>query len=1113
MLETKLAPVMDSVIPFLEGVRTYVRTELLTETDDLLQQLRQIRTGEQRPTLRQCVELLHHVSRLWNVSRPREVGEELAMQGQTDPFHLLDALILLQSIYASEVVAQPVADEPPAPPLEPPVALEEEIVRWLDAQKGFTGFSTPSGWIIASCPDHPEHPQMTACLQRLYARFGADLGKLAADLYFAPQRWLPHYYEHPEYSVHMATILNACIVPYAPPNILERIEARITDIRRYMADPLHYSGERAEISKFSLEPPHVWVSDELMHLINSLCYSSPFSGRLQQFRHLRIWPAWMPGSLQACLNVLLALPLTPQSCALAMKLQREDYWERDVVYGGSRHHTLSRLVESSIKDTLVLLFRYGSLSYAVYQHCALLIPRELLNNCQAMARQVPEQQRDGFLQQMEHLLRRFILDIASDLTPANCYAIRAIAAETPLPLPGSDCLLLAAQAHAKLNAGPLVLEYLESYKDTVQKAIIRLVQAHDSEPTTSAQRQRLLDGLRQYPAETLKRLLPVVSANHDVLCEALNWTSVYPLLDYLKKQAGQLSPQHEDRAEADGSDLPGVDSAVLNVAEVRTLLAQIDPDNGREALDLFYEANSMRDTCTLLAAVAGWNRARVEKSLKHNALTAIKAYGLLPLERGQEELFEHYLVLQQKLKLAPKFGPQRRVSHKEAVQTALRYQARVAGYPDASLLELEMEARLSQEIAPPGRTWSAGDYTLELHITGLEVSLLIQRDGHRLKSVPPAVRKDPAYSEAQTVVKMLRAQVSRLRSELLETLIASGEALSLEHLKMLAHLTTGRALLERLILRTADGHIGLFEAGAFAVRHLDGSLHPVTSAVQIAHPYTLFEAGILAAWQREIVRLRVVQPIKQAFRELYLLTPAEETTCTYSLRFAGRSIEGRVAGRLFTQRQWRFESDYQFVIPYKIFPNMRAVFNLTGTMYHLGISGTVTTSDISFERAPWYGNANRPPGERTIPLAEVPPLNFSEAMRDADLVVSVARTQQADRPSYSNETYTARAGLLTALLADLNLTGVTLEGHFAYVQGKLARYRVHLGTAGIYIDPGTYLCIVPAAWGKTHENLFLPYADEGDDSISEVISKIFLLLADDQIKDETILRQIRAHIL
>ncbi len=73
------------------------------------------------------------------------------------------------------------------------------------------------------------------------------------------------------------------------------------------------------------------------------------------------------------------------------------------------------------------------------------------------------------------------------------------------------------------------------------------------------------------------------------------------------------------------------------------------------------------------------------------------------------------------------------------------------------------------------------------------------------------------------------------------------------------------------------------------------------------------------------------------------------------------------------------------------------------------------------------------------------------------------------------------------------------------MQGKLARYRVHLGSAVIHIEPGNYLCIVPDRWGKTHDKLFLPFADEHDSKISEIL----LLLADDRIKDESILRQIR----
>jgi hypothetical protein len=100
--------------------------------------------------------------------------------------------------------------------------------------------------------------------------------------------------------------------------------------------------------------------------------------------------------------------------------------------------------------------------------------------------------------------------------------------------------------------------------------------------------------------------------------------------------------------------------------------------------------------------------------------------------------------------------------------------------------------------------------------------------------------------------------------------------------------------------------------------------------------------------------------------------------------------------------------------------------------------------------------------------------------------------------------------LVRALIQDLSLTGISLEEHFAYVQGKLAKYRVHMGSAVIHIEPGSYLCIVPEGWGKEHKDVFLPFSDAGDRKTSEVISKIFLLMNDDKIKDESILRQIRS---
>ncbi|NED56434.1 DUF4132 domain-containing protein, partial [Micromonospora aurantiaca] len=55
--------------------------------------------------------------------------------------------------------------------------------------------------------------------------------------------------------------------------------------------------------------------------------------------------------------------------------------------------------------------------------------------------------------------------------------------------------------------------------------------------------------------------------------------------------------------------------------------------------------------------------------------------------------------------------------------------------------------------------------------------------------------------------------------------------------------------------------------------------------VRLWHPIRA-AAGDVRAWRERIADERIRQPFKQAFREIYLLTPAEEETGTYSNRFA-----------------------------------------------------------------------------------------------------------------------------------------------------------------------------------------------------------------------------------
>src|SRR4029079_13122448 len=56
--------------------------------------------------------------------------------------------------------------------------------------------------------------------------------------------------------------------------------------------------------------------------------------------------------------------------------------------------------------------------------------------------------------------------------------------------------------------------------------------------------------------------------------------------------------------------------------------------------------------------------------------------------------------------------------------------------------------------------------------------------------------------------------------------------------------------------------------------------------VRLWHPVGAEPAEVLA-WRRFLEEREILQPFKQAHREVYLLTDAERTTGVYSNRFAG----------------------------------------------------------------------------------------------------------------------------------------------------------------------------------------------------------------------------------
>jgi hypothetical protein len=291
--------------------------------------------------------------------------------------------------------------------------------------------------------------------------------------------------------------------------------------------------------------------------------------------------------------------------------------------------------------------------------------------------------------------------------------------------------------------------------------------------------------------------------------------------------------------------------------------------------------------------------------------------------------------------------------------------------------------------------------------------------------------------------------------------------------------------------------------------------------VRLWHPMQS-EAAHVLAWRQRLASLEITQPFKQAHREIYVLTDAERETHDYSNRFAGHVVLQRQFRALCQARGWSCPA-FGGWDPGDGRPRKR----LTGLQVEFWvepIEDAVGDHDFTFLYLSTdqvrFANGDGDP----VALERVPPVLFSELMRDADLFVGVASIGNdptwGDRGAGAYGDYWNRAafGALSeaaktrhAVLQDL-LPGLRiarqcrLEERFLVVEGKLRTYRIHLGSANIQMEPNNqYLCIVRG--GPNPGHVRLPF--DGDEMLALVLSKAFLLADDDKIKDPSILSQIR----
>ena len=449
-----------------------------------------------------------------------------------------------------------------------------------------------------------------------------------------------------------------------------------------------------------------------------------------------------------------------------------------------------------------------------------------------------------------------------------------------------------------------------------------------------------------------------------------------------------------------------------------------------------------------------------------------------------------------------------------------------------------------------------GSFTARLTVvssSGTEL-VWVKSDGKVQKSVPAEVKRDfkeelkELKAGAKDIQKMLPAQKERIENLFLRQKSWGYPVWKERYLDHPLVGTLGRRIIWKFRTgnKEADGiwlDGGLVDVKGEAIEGLGED-----TTVCLWHPIGNV-ADYVVAWRGFLVEHEIVQPFKQAHREIYVLTDAERTTGVYSNRYASHIVKQHQFNALCGVRGWH--NTLKLMVDDTFPPasielgewGLRAEFwtdgagdeygedtNDTGTFYYLA---TDQVRFFEIDDARTQGHAfDR--GQRgtvdPVPLSEIPALVFSEVMRDVDLFVGVASV--GNDPTWSDggrdgryrdywhgfsfgslsAAANIRKEVLEGLVPRLKIGGrCCIEGKFLKVRGDIRGYKIHMGSGNILMEPNDeYLCIVASrGMGKSGPGgkVFLPF--EGDGMLSVILSKAFLLAEDRKIKDGTILRQIR----
>ena len=293
----------------------------------------------------------------------------------------------------------------------------------------------------------------------------------------------------------------------------------------------------------------------------------------------------------------------------------------------------------------------------------------------------------------------------------------------------------------------------------------------------------------------------------------------------------------------------------------------------------------------------------------------------------------------------------------------------------------------------------------------------------------------------------------------------------------------GEIVARALVWRSDKGTAFMLEGeGAIDAQGGEVAL-PEEGEVTLWHPLHGSEAERVA-WQARISKRRLRQPVRQAYREIYL--PPQDG----SVPFAGHALSVRTLLGLARREGWRLDTDEGLS---RQFGAWRVSLRLDGRVYP-GADGGCTSDGLAVDQrvgSHW----------QAIDASQMSPVAYSEACRAIDLLVSASAFALADddqderrgqRLAYLATLETGpMAGMRRAVLQQVFAQQIA-EGRMAIAPRHLmvGRHAIHLATGRITLDGAEVMVELVAKGSKLAAVPWLPHDEALLDTIAGLAGQL-----------------------